>query len=501
MVGVLIAIGTLVVTATVLGFLVGVLLGWLARLWVVPHLLTQPMSPFPPLSALLLRLCLAGLVPALVPALAMSGARSGHRSQSRVGKWVTGGRRVVVAGSLVWCLYRLAVVHSIEDALILGIVMTVAALLVLPDVVHLVVCIPLPGTVNGRIAGRLARAQVGRVTTVAMLLCGCLALPSSITVLVSSVEVSNAAQALIPKGQLSLQDPSGTAPPASLVEAVEAQSAMSRPVMVGRVSGAIDGSASNSFGVMVVSSIEDLTRLNDAPIDASAVKILEEGGLLDISGAKTDLILVPDGGRPRRLPTAHVEFQSAWAERFGAVMLQPTAKAMKLAVQKDAYVYTGVTDHQIELTKKAVFTAGGDPRVVTYHIDPEPPPIPWEWWLAVGALSVIALLSTFVSTRSLGADLRRHSAQFLAIGLPPATGRWVLAAELGVLLVVTVPLTIAVGILPTALVAAVNKGLVLSVPTGVLAMAGGVLVGAVAISGVGAMAGVTARERVADALM
>ncbi|MDN6480742.1 MAG: hypothetical protein L0K42_08475 [Acidipropionibacterium jensenii] len=499
--GVLSAIAMLVVSAVVLGFLGGVMLGWLARLWVIPHLLTQPMSPFPPLGGVLLRLCVAALASALMSAAVMSMPRRGHRAARRARRWTRSWRRAVAVGAVAWCLYRLAVVHSIEDALVLGIVMTLAALLILPDAVQLVLRMPLPPSVNGTIAHRLARAQAARVTTVAMLLCGCLALPCSLTVLVSSVQVSNAAQALVPSGQLVLQDPSGEAPSAAMVRAVEKKSGVRGPVTVESIHGMVDGSASNCFGVMVVSSIDDLARLNDAPIDGAAAKTLKAGGVLDISGATSNLTLVPDKGRPTTLPTAHMEFRPAWAQKYAAAMLASTAAAMKLDLGKDAYVYTGVTDRQITLTKSAVFSAGGDPRVVNYHVDPEPPPIPWEWWLAVGALSVIALLATFVSTRALGADLRQHSAQFLAIGLPPATGRWVLASQLGVLTFTVVPLTIAVGILPTALVAAVNKGLELSVPTGVMALAAGVLVGAVAISGAGAMVGVTAKERTVDALV
>lgn len=499
--GVLLAIASLVISAAVVGSLAGVLLGWLARLWVIPRLLTQPMSPFPPLGGLLVRLSVVSLTSALVSAVVVSIPRRGYRTSGRIRRWTRVARRGVAAGAVAWCLYQLAVVRSIEDALVLGIVMTVAALLILPDAVHLAVRMPLPPSVNGRIAHRLAQTQAGRVTTVAVLLCGCLALPCSLTVLVTSIQVSNAAQALVPRGQLVLQDPMGEAPSPAIVRAVERTSGVRDPVAVGSAAGAVEGSASNCFGVMVVSSTDDLARLNDAPLDAAVVKTLDAGGLLDISGARTDLTFVPDNGRSRTLPTAHTEFQPAWAQKYAAVMLRSTAEAMNVTAAKDAYVYTGVTDRQITLTKSAVFSAGGDPRVVNYHVDPEPPPIPWEWWLAVGALSVIALLATFVSTRALGADLRQHSAQFLAIGLPPATGRWVLASQLGVLTFTVVPLTIAVGILPTALVAAVNKGLELSVPTGVMALAAGVLVGAVAISGAGAMVGVTAKERTVDALV
>ncbi|MDN6658004.1 MAG: hypothetical protein L0L18_03120, partial [Acidipropionibacterium jensenii] len=398
--GVLSAIAMLVVSAVVLGFLGGVMLGWLARLWVIPHLLTQPMSPFPPLGGVLLRLCVAALASALMSAAVMSMPRRGHRAARRARRWTRSWRRAVAVGAVAWCLYRLAVVHSIEDALGLGIVMTLAALLILPDAVQLVLRMPLPPSVNGTIAHRLARAQAARVTTVAMLLCGCLALPCSLTVLVSSVQVSNAAQALVPSGQLVLQDPSGEAPSAAMVRAVEKKSGVRGPVTVESIHGMVDGSASNCFGVMVVSSIDDLARLNDAPIDGAAAKTLKAGGVLDISGATSNLTLVPDKGRPTTLPTAHMEFRPAWAQKYAAAMLASTAAAMKLDLGKDAYVYTDVTDRQISLTKKAVFSAGGDPRVVSYHIDPEPPPIPWEWWLAVGALSVIALLATFVSTRA-----------------------------------------------------------------------------------------------------
>lgn len=499
--GILVAVAGLVVLAVAGGGLCGVVLGWLARRWLVPRLLTQPISPLPALAGLLLRLGVACLLPALACAAAMVMPRAARRPRRRRAARMPVIRRIVAAGGLAWCLYRLVMVHSVEDALVLGIVMTVVALVVLPDVVSVVVHLPLPRTVNGWISQRLIRAQVGRVATVAMLLCGCLALPCSLTVLVTSIQVSNAAQALVPKGQLSLQTPSGVAPPASLVRAVERRSGLSRPILVGTIAGVVDGSASNCFGVMVISSADDLERLNGGSLDESARARLDSGGLVDISGATADLTLVPDKGKPLRMPTAHTAFQPSWAEKYAAVMLESTALRMKTGVQTDAYVYTGVTDRQIDLAKKAVFSAGGDPRTVNYHIDPEPPPIPWEWWLAVGALSAVALFATFVATRSLGTDLRQHTAQFLAIGLPPATGRSVLAAELGVLVIATVPVTVAVGILPTALVAAVNKGLELSVPSAVLALAAGVLVGAVVISGAGAMTGVRARERTVDALI
>ncbi len=501
MTGILAAVASLVVAAVDVGGLCGAILGWLARLWVVPRLLTQPISPFPPLTELFVRLGLASLLPALACAVTMDAQRPIRRQHALAGKWLTAGRRIVAAGALAWCLYQLTAPNDIDDALILGIVMTLTALLALPDAVRLLVHIPLPRTVNGRISQRLVRTQTGRVITVAMLLCGCLALPSSLTVLVTSVQVSNAAKALIPKGQLSFESPSNAAVPASLLRTVERKADLSQPVPVSMLDTFVDGSASQCFGVMVVPTLDDLTRLNDGPIDPAAASVLTSGGLLDISGATSDLALTPDNAPPRRMPTAHMKFQSAWTERYAAVMLESTARSLKLDFHTNSHVYTGVTDAQIQLAKDAVFAAGADPRIVNYHVDPPPPEIPWQWWLAIGALSVIALFAIFVSTRSLGANLRQHSSKFLAIGLPPSTGRSVLATELGVLLATTVPLTLAVGILPTALVAAADMGLELVVPSSVLGLAAGVLVGAVAISGAGAMIGVTAKERRVDALV
>lgn len=491
-------LAALLTGSVVLGAGVGAVAGWAIRL-VIPSFLTQPIGPYPPLLHVAASMLGAAIATGGVCLAAWSRpAPPLHVGDSR---WLARGRHIGVAGLAVWCLTRLHRVHRIEDALAMGVAVTAIGLLLIPELVRAAVRLLGGRSLDQRIASRLLQNQSGTITTLAVFLCACLSLPSSLGILSASVQQSTAAQSVLPPGQLRLQDAAGHAPEPSLVATVERETGLSNPVSVRMLAGVLEGSRSNAMGVMIVDQIDDVERLNGAPLDAHASQVLASGGLVDFSGAEESMAVAPDDQNPTLLPTAHVAFQPAWARLFAGVILEDTRKRLNAAQYDSSLVYTDVSEKQIAAAKGAVQTAGGDPRTVSYHVTPPPSKIPWEWWMAIGGLAVIGLAATFLVARRIGANLRQHSAQFLAIGLPPKTTITVLLMQLATIIAVVLPLTLIVGVLPTAALAAVSRGMSLHVPTGMVLSSIIALLLVIAASAMGAIGGVRARDRAVSTLI
>ncbi|WP_144008441.1 hypothetical protein [Parenemella sanctibonifatiensis] len=499
-------VSAVVTGSAVAGVAAGVAIGAMLRVTVVPMVLTQPISPFPAVgatAAVMVACSVLGGAGMALLRMAPRGrvdepiAEAGPKSPA---PWSTVLRHGAVLGLVILLVVNAGQAdNGLTEAVLFGFGLTVLAAMLVPDVVRIAVgLVRLPG-VNGMMASRLLAWQRGRVAVIAVIMAITMGFPASLSILVATVQYSTAAQSVLPPGQAVLS--AGNAlPDQSVVEAVESAAGLDAPVVVSRWEGFMVGSQSNAFGIIVVDSVADLERINGGPVSASTAQAFEGGALVDFSGAEGDLA-VEVGESRQPVPTVHEDFSQAWARTAGGALIAHRAEALGGRVTPESLLYTGVTDAQIAQMTQAIVDAGHNPGMLTYHAPPPPPETPWEMVGATVLFGLVGVFSAFLTTRALGRAIRRHGAQFLAVGLPGRTARVVLTTQIGLLLAIVVPLALIVGLLPSVLFVAARHDYTLYVPATTLIAAVGCIVAVMGFASLGALAGIRARDRLADTLV
>ncbi|OYN87777.1 hypothetical protein CGZ92_05775 [Parenemella sanctibonifatiensis] len=499
-------VSAVVMGSAVAGVAVGVAIGALLRTTVVPMVLTQPISPFPAVGATAVVMVACSVLGAAgMTLLRMAPRRGGAEPMAEAGPkspapWSTVLRHGAVLGLTILLVANADQAdNGLTEAVLFGFGLTVLAAMLVPDVVGLAVRLVWVPGVSGMMASRLLAWQRGRVAGIAVIMAVTMGFPASLGIMVATVQYSTAAQSVLPPGQAVLSADNGL-PDQSVVEAVETAAGLETPVLVSRWEGFMVGSQSNAFGIIVVDSVADLERINGGPVSESTAQAFEAGALVDFSGAEGDLA-VEVGESRQPVPTVHEDFSPAWARIAGGALIAHSAEALGGRTRPESLLYTGVTDAQIAEMTQAIVDAGHNPGMLTFHAPPPPPETPWEMVGATVLFGLVGVFSAFLTTRALGRAMRRHGAQFLAVGLPGRTARVVLTAQIGLLLAIVVPLALIVGLLPSVLFVAARHDYTLYVPAITLMAAVGCIVAVMGFASLGALAGIRARDRLADTLV
>lgn len=194
--------------------LIGVGIGWLAgqviRSAVLPHFMTQPLSPAAPV--ILLGLSLLGLtviLSLLSIAIFQNVSWRPGQGSARFASLVSWGRRIGAVGLLMTALITVYGARQLDGAAKSVALSALGLALVVPDILTgLIAVLHLP-SLSGRLALTNVRADRPRARALGSALCMCLAIPASVTVIMASYLSSSAALSMAIPGQLVVQSPSG----------------------------------------------------------------------------------------------------------------------------------------------------------------------------------------------------------------------------------------------------------------------------------------------------
>ena len=450
--------------------LIGVGIGWLAgqviRSAVLPHFMTQPLSPTAPV--ILLGLSLLGLTVILsllsIAVFQNVSWRPGQGS-ARFASLVSWGRRIGAVGLLMTALITVYGARQLDGAVKSVVLSALGLALVVPDILTgLIAVLHLP-SLSGRLALTNVRADRPRVRALGSALCMCLAIPASVTVIMASYLSSSAALSMAIPGQLVVQSPSGQPLPKNLPQRIQAGAGLPAPLAVHILEGQISPTGTpGAQGVMVVAQPSEAERVLGITLDQGQRAALQDGAMLGFDEFPDTVELSLDSGRRVGVPTRHVAVPPTWSFIYGGVLLESSAKALHAASMPDLWVYAGVDEAQIAKAIEFVHTQKLDPRVLTYYKVPPKPELPPSLWAVCLALLVIGVTITMGVCSSFGETARGQSRQLLAIGLPPKFCRTVPISQ-SLLLVVTCGLLaslVAVG--PVILAHGMSHSLHLSVP-------------------------------------
>lgn len=468
--------------AGVAGCVVGLLLGVLARVAVLPGVITQPLSPMPsPWVAVgrMLAVAIAAIVLASLVRL-----RTRHRL-------VDGAQRV--AGAIPWPLIRrgaavLAIAWGLPmasraadlDGLAQGAAwLLVGLLLMAPDLLRgLTRLLPLSRAIP-LTARRLMEHDRARYAVAVTALATCIGLPTAVATFVATETRTETAKNVsqVPDGQVVVDvadsNPTTAAAVRDLVTSVPG---VANPVRVSTIFSttktirfARDGEH-GAFGIWVVASSDDLEAILGGPLAGSARKALETGGVVDWSGATgTQQISIQANGEAPRLteslPTAHIKVNESSEFAAAGAMLETTADALELPSQPSKFVFTGLEDDTIRTAVNIVTAAGYAARYVAFHVTPPPTKPTSEWYAAAGGLTLAGFLVLWFVLRGQARHLREYAARLLALGLQTGWSAKVLLLQAALTVVAGLLLGLAAGAVPVALFATTAfDGIILDIP-------------------------------------
>lgn len=459
--------------SAVCGIGLGLAIGGLVRVMAIPRLLSQPMSPMPPLVAASFGICVIVIFVTFLVVIGALGFGGGERNfpvspappRARFARFIAG---VASSGA---ALYLLPGAMSVADGITIGLLLTAILVLALPEMMQLLMWVqakllsPLAARrITLMIAQRVLWHERRQLTVIAVASAVCLSVPVSVLTLIASVQTSQAAEATVSLGQLKVANPSGPEGlPDGLLGQLRRDADLSAPVDVRRLQGQTEGGGKSVFGIMVVKSTDDLNRLNGSALTAGVAEALERGALLEFGDSGT-LGVRLDDGRLLEPETVHMTFDRSWSLTFGGVVLEKTVQHWRGKMVPEAQVFTGVDARQIDVARKVVAAHHLSPTYLAWHQEPDPPPIEWPFWLLGAGLLTVGLLVVGALCAGAGRRMRRRGAQFLSLGLPASTPSACLALQLALLGMCVGPLVVITAIGPTLLLGTVRQGLELHAP-------------------------------------
>jgi putative ABC transport system permease protein len=489
-----------VLAATMLGALGGAGLGAAGRA-VADRVLAGPISPYPDLVAPAGRLLWVTAVACLAAAVMLFLATRPGRGPARAGcrlPAVTPIRHAlgILAGAAVVVQARR--VDEVPEAMVLAGVLAGALLLFTPELVG--AALRLLPVVEPRI--RLGRRQldadrdraVGAVVVLAAALGAPLALLTLLATLISTVQADTVPA--VAWGQLVLSGLDGNSdpPPSEVVDAVTDHVAFeAAPIRVGYLGtdhSHVVWAGADLGAVLAVDSVDEVARLNNAPLTASQTAALEGGGmLLTGQGGPTRRALVHLGNKGRGvlgttapLPVAYGDFEPVWLDPYGALVLTATARRLDLPVRRGALVYTGVSHEQALAARQAALDARLDTQHVGIHVPPEPERLPPAYYTSVLGLGLLVLLTTVALARTQVLTLRGYLGRLVSVGLTTRWVRHVLLVQSAVVVGVSTVLALLVAIPPVLVATWRMPDLVLTIPWAWLGLTTGVFYAATVLA-------------------
>lgn len=488
------------VAAAAAGAIVGTGAGLVARV-VIAQVRDWPAGPIEGLAAPALRLLALVVLTSLCAGAALARSRqrisSAVASRSRPGATTASaaGRRVRDARHLLavaaWCAtvaYAVRV-DTPAKAMILTGVLTLAVLLVIPDVLDLVLrVLPEDGPRRRLALRQLATDRLRAAAIVGMLTVLLGASMGFLTLLDTLIRTTD--QQAFPDalpGQVLLADRASSTlpPPAALLRAVEASGVadgLPRAELaylfttdesgIPTRSVTRDGHTGSLLAVETDAQVEQLIGHSLNPTQRA---ILAEGGLLVWADAPdapthTTRLAVKDGdsvtSRTPELPVATVDVPLVeWRTGTDGVTLRSTADNLNLPMpQKTPLIITEVPASAAKAMQEAVGRAGIDAQAVRIYTPPKPP-VPATALLATAAgLVILVLTAVLAATRAQTRILRGYLTRLVSIGISPAWVRHILLYQSGILIATSTLLSLSIALPPTVVVALRTSGFVLSIP-------------------------------------
>ena len=408
------------------------------------------------------------------------------------------GRRIRDARHLfavaAWCAtvaYAVRV-DSPAKAMILTGVLTLAVLLVIPDVLDLVLKVLPEGGPRRRLALRQLAADKLRAGAIVAILTVLLGASMGFLTLLDTLIRTTDQQAFpdaLP-GQVLLADRASSTlpPPAALLRAVEASGiaeGLPRAELAylfttdesGNLTRSVtrDGHSGNILAVETAAQIEQLIGHS---LNQTQRAVLAEGGLLVWADAPdtpngpthTVRLALKEGdsvtSRTSELPVATVDVPLVeWRTGTDGVMLRSTAGILNLPMpQNTPLIITEVSTAAAKAMQEAVARAGIDAQAVRIYTPPKPP-VPAAALLATAAgLVILVLTAVFAATRAQTRALRGYVTRLVSIGISPTWARHVLLYQYGILIAASTLLSLSIALPPTVVIALRISGFVLSIP-------------------------------------
>ncbi|MEU5826168.1 hypothetical protein [Micromonospora tulbaghiae] len=486
--------------AAAAGALVGTAIGGVARA-VIAQLRDWPPGPIEGLAAPPIQLLALVMLTSVCAGAALARRKErvssavAPRSRPESQAVPAAGRRIRDARHLLavaaWCAtvaYAVRV-DSPAKAMILTGVLTLAVLLVIPDVLDLVLRVLPEGGPRRRLALRQLAADKLRAGAIVAILTVLLGASMGFLTLLDTLIRTTDQQAYpdaLP-GQVLLADRASSTlpPPTALLQAVEASGVadgLPRAELaylfttdesgVPTRSVTRDGHNGNLLAVETAGQVEQLIGHS---LNGTQRAVLAEGGLLvwaDAPAAPTPTtrLAVKEGdkvtSRTSELPVATVDVPLVeWRTGTDAVMLRSTAASLNLPVPQNApLIITEVSDSAAKAMQEAVGRAGIDAQAVRIYVPPKPP-VPAAALLATAAgLVILVLTAVFSATRAQTRTLRGYLTRLVSIGIPPTWARHVLLYQYGILIATSTLLSLIIALPPTVVIALRISGFVLSIP-------------------------------------
>ncbi|RKF25504.1 hypothetical protein D7I43_20805 [Micromonospora globbae] len=486
--------------AAAAGAILGTAIGGVARA-VIAQLRDWPPGPIeglaaPPLQLLaLVMLTSVGAGAALARNKEQVSSAVAPRSHPESQTTSTAQRHIRDARHLLavaaWCAtvaYAVRV-DSPAKAMILTGVLTLAVLLVIPDVLELVLRVLPEGGPRRRLALRQLAADKLRAGAIVAILTVLLGASMGFLTLLDTLIRTTDQQAYpdaLP-GQVLLADRASSTlpPPTALLRAVDASGladGLPRAELaylfttdesgIPTRSVTRDGHNGNLLAVETAGQVEQLIGHSLNPTQRA---VLAEGGLLVWADAPdaptpTTRLAVKEGDKVTsqtpELPVATVDVPLVeWRTGTDGVMLRSTADSLNLPVPRNTpLIITEVSDSAARAMQEAVGRAGIDAQAVRIYVPPKPP-VPAAALLATAAgLVILVLTAVFSATRAQTRTLRGYLTRLVSIGIPPTWARHVLLYQYGILIATSTLLSLIIALPPTVVIALRISGFVLSIP-------------------------------------
>lgn len=482
------------VAAALAGIVAGIGTGFGAR-HVIADLRDLPAGPVFALFDPLLRLLLGVVAGSICAGLALFAGTRDARPQAAHASAPAGGRarsarQLLALGA--WCaaVVVAADLDTAAEASILAGVVTIAALLLVPEFVDVVLRLlpergPRTRLSRRQLAGDRQRA-IAAVAVLTVAIAGSLGYLTLLTTVVRTLETKEYPPVL--PGQVLVADRSGIVfpPPADVLNAVEASHLIESKSRLqlhylqeldaaGNQTRAatISGTVEHLLAVDNVAAVEQLLTSELAPAQAA---VLRRGGTLlwadaaarqAIREGRAPLAVTTGttAATPVPIPAATVALRNvAWRVGTGGILLTQTARRLDLPLSTGATLYVGLTSQEARALQRAVARAGLDARTIQIY-EGLPSVVPPAALVATAAgLAIAALLATFAAARGQARVLRGYLARLISIGLPVSWARQVLLYQQAVVLAAATILGAVIATVPL-LVAEIRIGaLVLSVP-------------------------------------
>lgn len=441
---------------------------------------TSPLAPLPPVTGPLLRLGVAVAVGCAAALLAALVARRGSPAMLTTAPrtprgWVRPLRWTVTGAAAAFAVRQAVAARGVPDALFLLGTVTVVLLLVTPDLLGAVLRLPTRGP-RRRLASRQLRFDRRRSVGAVCVIAAALGPVVSVLTLTNSASVSDQHTQISPVPDHQLLISPGDiiqAPPAALVRLVTASVGDHGTRIAVRTAGTDTRFVQPGTGgpVLLVDSVTDAARVNNAPLTPAEADTLSRGGAVLFSAVSPPLpaLAVRDATTNALTPVPGVPvtvgpFQTSWAYTNRAVMLTVTARAHHLPVGAAQTLFTGVDPATVAAAEKAATDAGWASTYLHAYRAPDASPIPPVLADTTAALAVLVPLTVFAGSRAQAATLRGYSAGLLAIGLPRRWVRDVLSLEVLGQLALATAVGLTAGIVPIAVAVAKVPSFGLYVP-------------------------------------